>query len=246
MSYFPPFRTSRLTVNLKEISISQSVKIASMPSKLIEVSCTEFLRCAIEKSENIPDPLDWTAQERMFAVSHYLACTSDGSPDFKIGNGNYSDYLDVSNGSFVESVNVGEVAGDHWATKNLTGRMLESIERLDGEIEGLSGRLYWMLGAMSAQLVMTNDDTPQPISDSEYDKWLLDRMRVFANFPDTQFESLMLLWLSASEGLKHLFSIQFDDFGVVVMPREGAEGNLPSARFPVRSCLSRLSLEMAG
>lgn len=245
MLYFPPLQTKRLTVSMKELTIGQAISIASMPSHMIEAACSAFLRMTVSKCVGIEDVSQWSAQERMLAVSHYLACTSDGEPDFKLANGKFSDYFDGSKDDFIESVNIGDIGGDNWTVKNLTGKMLESVERLSGEIESLPGRLYWMVGAMAAQLVMDSETINESLSDSEYDAWLLNRINVFCNFPDSQFESLMLLWLSANEKLTHLFLISFDNSGVVALPRKEVDGSLPPARFPVHSCLSRIAIQMA-
>ena len=117
MIYFPVLRMRRLTVQLRELSIGESIKIASMPAHLEEASVTAMLRYAVESVKGkdiIEDPAHWTVQERIMAVCHYLASISDGEPDFTIGKGRYSDYLDGGNdvGSMEIDIKIGEVDGD--------------------------------------------------------------------------------------------------------------------------------------
>ena len=95
MIHFPILRTRRLTVQLRELPIAESIAVASMPPHLYEASCTAFLRGAIETVDGISDPAQWTVQERTLAVCHYLACTLEDGPDFAVGNGRFSDYLDA-------------------------------------------------------------------------------------------------------------------------------------------------------
>lgn len=254
MIHFPPLRTRRLTVQLRELTISESVAIASMPPHLEEAECTAFLRAAVQSAQGIEDPAQWTVQERMLAVCHYLASTSDDGPDFAIGGGHYSDYLDGATDIQTQApmIELGELGGDTWKIQNLTGRMAESIERMEGEIQNaagqpFTGRLHWILGGMAAQLVRASEDAPDAaMADGAFDEYLVERMRVMVAFPSSDFEVLMGMYLTGRQKLNHLFKIEFSPSGVLAMPKGGAAANLPPARFPVRTCLSRVALELVG
>ncbi|WP_197714678.1 hypothetical protein, partial [Nitrosomonas supralitoralis] len=87
MIHFPILRTRRLTVQLKELSIGESIAIAAMPSHLEEAVTTAFLLKAVATAKGIENPADWTVQERMMVVCHYLASVSDDGPDFAVGDG---------------------------------------------------------------------------------------------------------------------------------------------------------------
>lgn len=248
MIHFPVLRTRRLMVQLRELSIGESIAIAAMPTHLQEASCTAFLRHAVvantdvATTKNLNDPADWTVQERMMAVCHYLAAVSDDGPDFSVGDhGHYSDYLDGSSDAhapaLTEPIKVGEVGGDAWYVQHLTGAMAESIERLVGEINGISGRLHWLMGGMAAQMVRKDEDAPDA-TDSTFDQFLIERMRVMASFPESDFASLLNEYMVGREKLYHLFRVEFSDNGLVALPKGGTASNLPSARFPVSSCLS--------
>jgi hypothetical protein len=247
MRHFPILRTRRLTVQLRELSIGQSIKLAAIPVHLNELMCSEFLRYAIDAVSGIEDIAQWTVQERMLAVAHYLASVVEDGPDFSLGDGKYSDYLDgsIDIDKDFKSIELGELGGDLWSIDHLTGRMAEAIERLSGELPDLPPRLHWLLGCMAAQLIRKDEVLPDLDTDGSYDEWLLNRMRVFSAFPESDFEQLIMMHQLGVEKLHHLFKINFNDTGIIALPKE--EGSaLPPARFPVRSCLSKLSLTLGG
>ena len=250
MIYFPVLRMRRLTVQLRELSIGESIKIASMPVHLEEAAITAMLRYAVESVKGkdiIEDPAHWTVQERIMTVCHYLASTSDGEPDFTIGKGRYSDYLDGGNdaGLAESDINIGEVGGDIWHIRQLTGAMAESIERLSGEIPGISGKLHWLLGGMAAQLTIEGENRSNPVDgEGKFDQFLVDRMKVMAGYPESDFNALLGMYFAGREKLHHLFHIEFDNNGIVSLPKGGAASDLPPARFPVSACLSRIVLNL--
>lgn len=249
MVHFPVLRTRRLTVQLRELSIGESVSIAAMPPHMAEATCSAFLRCAVESSQGGESLVNWTVQERMLAVCHYLASTAEDGPDFSVGGqGHYSDYLDGS--ADIESpfrpVELGDVGGDVWCIDHLTGAMAESIERMQGEVARVEGRLHWLLGGMAAQLVRRGEDVPHATSGGAFDEYLVKRMRVISGFAESDFLHLMSLYLAGRQKLHHLFRVEFSDDGVVAMPKVkgGAASELPPAKFPVHTCLSGLAHEL--
>lgn len=249
MIHIPKFRTRRITATLRELSIGESIKIASIPAHLEEACCTAFLRCAIESATGVEDPANWTVQERIFGIAHYLASTAEDGPDFSLGDGRYSDYLDGASDipTAVASVEIGEVGGDVWHIRHLTGAMAESIERMTGEVEGISGRLHWLLGGMACQMVRAGESAPDA-SDGEgaFDEFLVGRMRVMAAFPESDFANLMTKYMEGRNKLHHLFRIEFTSDGIVAMPKGGAASDLPPARFPAHTCLSGMARELVG
>ena len=245
MIHFPILRTRRLTVQLRELSFRQSIKLAAMPIDAEEAARTAFLRFAVESCKGVEDPVQWTAQERLLGVCHYLAAVRDDGPDFVLGGGgHYSDYLDGTVDTGPENVDVGEVGGDSWRVKRLTGTMAESIERLSGEVEGFAGRLHWLMGGMAVQMVRVGEITPDPdAGEGAFDEHLAARMRVMAEFPASELEALLGLYAKGRDALDHLFCVDFSDTGLVALPKKGG-GDLPPVRFPVRAALTRTALEM--
>jgi hypothetical protein len=245
--YFPAVRTKRLTVQVRELTIGESLTLAAMPPDRPEQVCTAFLRAAIADVKGIADPIQWTTAERLFVVANYMAATLDDGPDFTLGDGRFSDYLDGERDIAIELADVGEVGGDVWKARHLTGGMAEAIERLQGEVPVVSGRLHWLYGAMAAQLVREGEDAPRP-EDSEgtFDRWLVDRMGTLLSYPDSDAELMMGFYLSAREQLQHLFHLDFVRDGIVAMPKGGVALTLPPARFPAYSCLSSFARQMGG
>lgn len=247
MIHFPILRTRRLTVQLKELSIGESIAIAAMPSHLEEAVTTAFLLKAVATAKGIENPSDWTVQERMMVVCHYLASVSDDGPDFAVGDGRYSDYLD--GGTDIptpeEMDGLGEIGGDVWLIQHMTGAMAESIERLSGEIEGVSGRLHWLLGGMASQLVRQGEVVPDPNSgEGAYDEFLVNRIHTISGYPESDFAVLMNAYMAGRDNLHHLFRVELSSDGLVALPKGGEAATLPPARFPVRTCVSRLAKDL--
>lgn len=251
MTHFPIIRTKRLTIKLKELSIGESIAISLLPPEEEQAEITAFLRAAVESEANGIDPLDWTVEERNLAVCSYLAAIDNDGPDFTVGeNAHLSDYVDTSKD--IESLNrqkICDFGGDTWHIRPLTGRMAESIERLKGEfcVNGVPAptQFHWIVGAMAAQLVRENEvilDTYD--SDGALDEWLLDRMNVFAAFPERDFSQLYLIYWQGREAQTHLFNVLFSKKGIIFAATEGVD-NVPPARFPIDACVTSISKQFA-
>lgn len=245
--YFPALRTKRLTVQLRELTIGESLQLAAMPPDKPEAMCTAFLRSAATPTTGLADPAQWSVPERLLVICQYMAATLEDGPDFSLGDGRYSDYLNGECDIDDARVDVGDIGGDVWQARHLSGGMAEAIERLDGELPMVVGRLHWLYGAMSAQLVRVDEHVPVP-EDGEgiFDEWLLARMRTLLAYPDSDAERMMGLYLGAREKMQHLFRIEFLKDGIVAMPKGGAAVHLPPARFPAHSCLSPFARQMVG
>ncbi len=241
--HFPILRTKRLTVQLKELSIANSIALSKMPAHLEQASVTAFLNAIISDAGGHDDVTAWTAQERMLAVCHYLSCVVDGGPNFAVGDGEYMDYLngekDIKTTDTLHDL--GELGGDFWQIRHLTGWAAETIERLDGDLNGIGGRLHWLLGAMAAQLVRKDEDCPANFDED----WLLNRMNTLAALDESDFISLSFMHQQGIEALHHLFAIDFDDNGLLALPADRGS-DLPPARFRVRACLSGFAQRLVG
>lgn len=238
--HFIPLRTRRFTVQLKELSIGQSIALAGFNEKTEQAALTEFLRMATSTVKGIDDPAKWTITERVFTLCHYLSSMLPDGPDFSVGSYKYSDYMGGSESSKEgEEIELGELSGDVWLIRNLTGAMAESIERLVDD-SGLNGCLHWVIGAMAAQLTRKGEIVPE----DDLDEWLLDRMKVIVAFPESDFIQLSSLFYEGSERLNNWFNFTFDADGVLILPREGAEDDVPPARFLVRACISKFACSM--
>lgn len=247
MIHIPILRTRRITAKLRELTIGDSIALASMPAHMEEAACTDFLRKIIDTVTGIQDPAQWTVQERAFATCHYLASTLPDGPDFSLGQGKYSDYLrgETDGCAAIELAPVGSLGGDEWNVRQLTGAMAESIERMEGEINGLAGRLHWLMSGMALQMVRPGEVIQDEVdSDGAMDDYLRNRVAVFAAFPESDFAILMQMYLAGREKLSHLFSMEFSADGMVCIAKGGEDSGLPPARFPVDACLSRMAREL--
>lgn len=239
----PVLRSKRLILEMKEISMLNAIKLANMSQHLTERQNTFLINSILEKVEGIENPLLWTIQERIFCIGHYIAATQDGDPDFEIGNAHFSDYLQAEKHYQFDSYDLGEYEDDLWTAVPLLGVMAETIERLEGEIEGIENRTHWYLGCMACQLIPNGDalDYNSP----DYDTQVLERMIVLSQVPESNFLYLMGLLTTAHQHFDHLFNISISDDGVVAMPREGG-ADLPYARFPAHTAITTLSKQLCG
>ena len=257
MVNFSALRTRRLSVLLREISIADAIRLASVPASRFEAGTTDFLTRVVEKAyaqtaAQVADPRAWTVQERMFVVGHYLAHVSDDGPDFAVGGGGrYSSYLDTAKDVPPQASEAYEVGGDKWHLVPLIGAAAEAIENLQGGMgDSISGRFHWLVGAMGAQLRRGDEEVPDAVADpSAFADWLQQRIHVFYGYPESDFVQLLAAFKFGQRDLDHLFQIEFDDQGVIVMPvneAEAGESALPPARFPVGSCISDFAKDLVG
>jgi len=252
---FNEIRTRRLTIGLREISIGNAILTTSIPFNEYERTTTAFLN-AVAICDQMPDNKDWTVQERILAVCQYLsAINGEEEPDFKVGSGHYSDYLAAGNdvgldeNKALKTYAIGEIGGDTWKIRHLTGRMAQSIERLQGEVKlsedhPILGYPHWELGCMAAQMFLEKEPD-YPDTEGQYDEWLLHRMIVLLQFPQSAFTTLRQAFHDGRGQLEHLFAIELCDDGIVVMPR-GAGSALPPARFCLHPWLSKTTQGLAG
>lgn len=243
MLNIPILRSSRFVLEMKEIAMLNAIKLANMPIQFSERQNTFLINSIIEGVEGVENPLLWTVQERMFCIGHYIAATQDESPDFAIGDAHYSDYLQGEKQYQFDTFDLGEYEGDTWTAIPLLGVMAETIERLEGEIEGIESRTHWYLGCMACQLIP--NDVSLDFNRPDYDRQVLERMIVLSQMPESDFLYLMGLLTTAQTHFSHLFSIAITDVGIVALPREGG-ADLPYARFPASTAITTLSKQLCG
>lgn len=246
MIHFPVLRTRRLTVRMKELPMVDAIALAAIPEHLNEEATTAFLRAAVDEAQGVENPEEWTVQERCMAVCHYMASTLDDGPDFSLADGaaNFSDYLMGEKDYAADSVDAGTLEGDRYEVRHLCGALAGAIERLQGELSGdVSGAAHWLIGRMAAQLVINGDAVP---TSGDIDAALIERMRVIARYPESVFVKLTGAFETAQRELDHLFLMDADKHGLMVLPREGSAANQPPARFPAGTCITDLARHLGG
>lgn len=260
MIYFQPVRTARFTFTLKELTIGNVRELLNIPSHLLESARSTFLRLALKD-------LVWhqgyenctlehlTAQERLFIESTYLSSVSD-VPDFEVGNGHYTNYLQVEKQYKHKEIEVGKMIDDEdvWFMQPLTSAMLETIEERLFMHDSVS-RADWFFYAMAAQLFRKEEDIVSPYLNAvSYGDWLDERVGKLQALPESQFASLLSLFINQGmKGLNHLFDLNFDSSGIVVLPLDsttrnpkGEEVELLPARFRSTHAISTPSKLLFG
>jgi len=249
----PQLRTNRFTIELKELTFNQAIELAGIDATKLESTTTQLLRHAIKSVKGVDDdPINWTAQERITAVSWYMSYTRLDGPNFPASNNSfYHDYLDfeLNLSPDFTRVELGEHGGDKWFIQHLTGAMAESIERLTTSFSH-DGYLHWLVGGMAAQLIAENEKPVKFDLEQDLDNWLENRINTFLAYPDSDFETLMLAYRIHRPKLDHMVSIDFDQYGICVLPaktsdEQGGELDLMPTRFRPHSCLSKSARELA-
>ncbi|MGP5563724.1 hypothetical protein [Vreelandella alkaliphila] len=245
MINFPVLRTKRLTVRMKELAMIDAIALAAIPDYLNEEATTAFLRASIDSVQGVENPEDWTVQERTMAVCHYMASALDDGPDFSLAGGEarFSDYLLGDQDYPDDLIDIGDIEGDRWEVRHLTGAMAGSIERLQGELPKVTGDAHWRIGRMAAQLIPNGKAVP---TGGDIDAAMIERMRVIAGYPESVFARLMGAFEKSRQALDHLFILEADEHGLIALPREGSAAEKPPARFPVSACLTDLSKYLGG
>lgn len=256
MIAFSPLRTRRLAVKLRELSIVDAGALAAVPVERFEESTTTFLQMVVESASapterHVIDPRNWTVQERMLVVGHYLAHTTGeegGGANFMLGDGHYMDYLNVNQDVPDFPLPVGGHGGDEWTIAPITGAMAEAIEQLHGHVPKVAGQLHWMIGGMAAQLLRVGELAPDPDRDSlNYLEWLKGRMQIISAYPESEFLGLLAMRHRGNKLLTHFFLIEEGEEGFIALPHEGSEAeSLPPARFPVSACVSEFAKRVGG
>ncbi|WP_348686681.1 hypothetical protein, partial [uncultured Cobetia sp.] len=235
----------RLTVRMKELAMIDAIALAAIPPHLNEEATTAFLRSAIDDVQGVDNPDDWTVQERTMAVCHYMASTLDDGPDFSLAGGkaNFSDYLMGGQDYDRDRVEIGDIEGDRWEVRHLTGSLVGAIERLQGELPEVAGYAHWRIGRMAAQLIPNGNAVP---TSGDVDAALIERMRVIANYPESVFVRLLDAFETARRELDHLFLLEADEHGLMALPREDSAAEKPPARFPAGTCITELARYLGG
>lgn len=256
-----PFRTRRITANMRELSIGDAEYLCGLPANMHERNTSEFLARVLQRNEipvagQVEDPRMWSVNEREAVKAHYLMSMNPAEPDFPIQNLRYSNFLIEDGQDFVPIVNIGTHCDSEWMLAPLLGYEAEAIERL--AVQGPSSRLLWWTCCMAFQLVRPEDDQPADLSDDSIDEYLAQRFMFFNSLPESDFAELFLAFLEGQRKLDHFLVISVDEEGLVALPSPATQERLkaahtgqevpglPSARFPLRSMVSAATLAILG
>ncbi len=251
MLTFPYTRTRRIAVRLLELSIGEAIGICKLPGSRHEVTATHLLLAIAKGAEKpiaeryVTDPRLWTVEERMLLIATYLAHVTPDGPDFSVGgDGKLSDYVDFNADSKQDFTDLGEVAGKPRVMRSLLGIHAETLEGL------CATRGDWLMGTMACQLFTKDEATPDyaTMSDVAMIEWVQSRMDAVRKLPESEFDEMFRAHAQGSETLRHFFTINYDDYGIVCEPiaKEEGGGQLAPARFLAISCIGGLAKALSG
>ena len=239
MIYFPPLRTARLDVQLRELTLREAVALAATPLDRHEAATAALLDCIVGEARGLHrEPGRWTVQERMMVVAHYLAATSEGGGNFAIGDGQLLDYLRPSADHPGDTADAGQACGDAWVVRQLTGDEAAAMERLcRTEFDWLVADVAARLRPAAEDAGTTPDATDKPAA---YADWLIERKAVLEVMPESDFWELREAYLAGLSKLHHLFDLAFDADGHVVLAKTAEDGGagLAPARFSVAATIT--------
>lgn len=245
MLLFQPIKTRRVCVRLKELTIGQAIALCKLPGERHELLTTEFLRQVAADAEApsalyVTDPRMWTVQERTRLVCHYLAQVADDGPDFSVGSGKLTDYMDFTADLMTASVEMNVPDVPNWTFVPLLGYHAELLER------SCESRGDWLIGSMACQaLPMGFEDAMADMTDVEQLVELQRRVDAIKDLPESEFELLLASYDQACTGeLRHFLDLGFDDAGILFEPKGGT--GLAPARFRSHSCIGVAARSLFG
>lgn len=259
MRHIAPYRTPRIGVDLKELTLGAAIVLTARPFTTYEANQGACLAAIVERHEDrdgqVTDLRLWTVQERHAVISHYLAHTFD-SFDFPVGeNARFSNYL-LMERPMAEPVALGPIADDEWTLLPLLGLYAESIERLMAQQRIPGKRHGWVIACMAAQMRSTEareseflakcnlPNAPhQDLPEALVDDWLERRVQMLLNTAESDFADLMGAYLAGFEQQQHLVRMAHHDDGLVLV---GEAPGLPPARFPVSDLFGRQTQRLLG
>lgn len=238
---FAHLRTKRISVTMRELTLSEGIALCRMPGHAHEAVTTAFLRFVASGADKprdsyITDPLLWTVEERIRLVAHYLSHVADDGPDFSIGDQRFSSYVDLVADDFQAEVAIGQVGDRPRILRPLLGVHAQLLERV------CASRGDWLIGAMACRL----DDAGMPdpsIELASMDEvaslaWIKGRIDSIKGLPESDFEQAYMAYISQPD-LRQFFRVDFGDDGMVCLPIDVKETGIPPARFRAHSCISQ-------
>lgn len=139
------------------------------------------------------------------------------------------------------------VGGVHWSVRPLLGVHSEAIERMvaNGRLD--AGRIGWWFGSMACQLDSEEHAAPDMLElpDAALEDFIEGRVSHFKGLPERDGKELLFRFMSGVEQLNHLFKVDFNDQGVVLLPTS-KEAGLAPATFPFLSALDSGTAEVFG
>lgn len=228
--FISPFITSRITAQMQELTLGQTMELCEIPDEMNEYGIGKMLSFVVTET-NLPVE-EWTAQERLFALSHYLVALNKGDVELEDENGNIiplSEYMidkdyPESNYTFKQFDKEEEITLE---VVPLTGEYLEAVERAciaNGKKMG-----DWVVATMAAQIRVAGE-----MWNGVADDYVQENIKRLKELPLADFDSLFFEFCKGLEQQEHLLRIGFSNDGLML---KGGAG-LPPVRFPFITAIS--------
>lgn len=241
MIIFPPLRTKRVAVTLRELTLNESIAICRLPADRPEATATEFLRHAgagakVAGPGYVTNPRLWTVEERTRLVCHYLSQVAQDGADFPVGpDGKLSDYLRFDADMPATEVDLGVLAGKARVLRPLLGVHVEVLERI------CENRGDWLHAVIACQIDEAGATQPdyEGMTDVQLFEWCTGRLEWLRGLPESEYEEVYAAWTQGRGQIEHFFVLGVDDEGLVFWPQEMTEaGPKTPARFRALLCIS--------
>lgn len=240
MITFPHIRTRRISVRLRELRLDDSIAILKLPGDRHELCTTELLRRIADQAQAprpgyVTDPRLWTLEERALLVCNYLMLVSDDGPDFSVGEGTMSSYVELSADLSMDEVALGKIGDVECAMRPMLGLHAEVLESM------CTNRLEWVIGAMAVQIIERGAAGIEwaDLGQADLIKALRDRMATIRALPESEFEAMLAAFFSGQSKLYHFMHPVIGDDGVTWARLDQKEGaGMQPARFRPISCIS--------
>lgn len=254
----PDISFSGFTIKAQELTIRQAIDIAMLPENgYFERNITKFLEfCFVSRLGNISEnPKCWTIGQRCLVMSHYLAYIfSDYGFMLPVNaDGNVlDDYLDTTkqnsvftdkNDTILESMVMDD---DRYSFVQLLGWHVEAIETV------AENYTDWVMCAIAACIRVGDEDVNYPYDENtpcyDYGKFLIARVAVFENYPESNFIKLMAFFVDNFKKYSSFLNLWFDDYGIVATHnKEGIDDvNYQSLRFRVHDAITGATKRLSG
>lgn len=225
MMFINDFVTKRIHAKMQELTLRQAIDLCEIPEHLNELGISRALAAVVAET-NLPLS-QWTAQERLAAICHYLTAQEQG--DFEVVAGaKLSDY--VLHQDYPET----PYQFDDLTIVPLTGEYLEAVERA---CQGKGKCGDWVVGAMAASI-----RSNEPF-DGSVDEFVQENITRLLVLPESEFTRLCHHFLAAQAHLAHGFELTFTESGIAVLPQTGGDG-LPSVQFRFDEIIGETTLAL--
>lgn len=221
MMFIPPFCTKRIRAEMKELTLGQAIELCEIPEGLNELGISRALGAVVAETSL---PLgEWTVQERLAAVCHYLTARHGG--DWEVSDGiMLSRYLlDKDYPDKPYSID------DELEIVPLTGGYAEACERATvGQNAGAR-----LLAVMAASI---RNKGGEEAFDGTPDEFVQENISRLKALPQSAFDDLYRHFQTAfSVDLKHIFEMVVTDDGLAVLPQTDGESEdgINAVMFPV-------------